>query len=126
MSQPPPTFGLSPENQGMYEEALITPPSSIDLIRGPRETYLHRLMSSEHNIAEVFHENSKLCPTSIRSVPLATDELAATRQWYFETGYQPRPSDFNADEARRLGIHVQVGDLPPVLSALLTAVAEAP
>lgn len=117
---------LSPEDQAMYEEALITPPSSIDLIRGPRECYLRRLMSHERNVAEIFHENSKLCSTSIRSVPLDEDKLAATRKWYFETGYQARPSDFNAEEVHRLGIHVQASDLPEVLSILMTEIAESP
>jgi hypothetical protein len=119
----PPAHQLSPDDQARYEEALLTPPDSIDLIRGPRELYLRRMMTPDQDIAELFHENSKLTPGSLRNTVLDERQLAATMSWYFETAYKTREGDFDDATALELGVHAKLDALPSSLAAILGPIA---
>ncbi len=79
-----------------FEETLLPSFNSIDLKRTIETDYNYRFGSKEANIAELYHENSKLVRGSTVKIP---DDLHQRREqartWYFDTSYDFQEKDLN-------------------------------
>lgn len=105
--------------QLLLEETLFMPPGAVELQRTPTHDYLYRMFSATPNVAELFHENTKLTPYSLANTVLDQDLVEATRRWFFSTAYQPRDGDIDGEMARELHIQLPLDELDGGVGGLL-------
>lgn len=112
----------SPGERKLLEEGIIPSPHSVELERTALSDYMQRLAGPRH-IAELFHENSKLTPSSTLTVPLDGRKLAEVREWYFSTAYAMRESEVEPKEEHQFRCRLR--DLPEPLRPLLRPFTQA-
>jgi hypothetical protein len=120
MTNPADTVWSSSERK-LLEEGLIPSASSVELEKKPISDFMQRFASRQVNVAELFHENSKLSPHSTVEVPSDHRKLVEVRDWFFETAYKIRDDEIKPDQEHLCRIrHL---DLPPGPAEMLATVA---
>ena len=104
------------------EETLLPALNSLDLRRTAETDYLYRFSATSQNIAELFHENSKLSPHSTLTVPGDSSVVEDAREWYFATSYGIGKETFDPEHADR--VKLDTVDLPEPLRPLIERATE--
>ncbi len=99
------------------EETLLPSLNSIDLQRTAESDYLYRFASSAPQVAEVFHENSKLLRSSTLVVPDGDEQVHDLREWFFTNSYTFAADDFNNETQQP--VKVEYAELPETLRKLV-------
>jgi hypothetical protein len=106
----------SPGERKLFEELIVPSPHSIELERTAMSDFLQRLCATSH-VAELYHENSKIVPSSTVTVPEDDRKLHEVREWFFTTAYALEESDVEPSEAHQ--IRIGLAGLPERLGSLL-------
>lgn len=101
----------------LLEEGLFPSPHSIDLERTVISDFMHRFTACEPHVAELYHENSKLSPSSTLAVPVDGRKLEEVREWYFSTAYDIGEDEVDPENAA--DFRWTLTDLPGELPSLL-------
>ncbi|HYO15215.1 MAG TPA: hypothetical protein VE685_18620 [Thermoanaerobaculia bacterium] len=111
----------SPGERQLFEELIIPSPHSVELERTTMSDFLRRICATSH-VAELYHENSKLVPSSTLTVPEDDRKLHEAREWFFTTAYALEEDVVEPGEAH----HIRIGlaDLPEGLRSLLRPFTE--
>jgi len=78
---------LSELTKLLLEGTIAPSPHSIDLSHSATSDFLNRQIRKTPNVAELFHENSKVNPFSTLIVPGDDNMLNQVRTWFFDTAY---------------------------------------
>ncbi|MDQ6713088.1 MAG: hypothetical protein M3Z28_07845 [Candidatus Dormibacteraeota bacterium] len=106
------------------EEAVIASPNSVELLRNPATDYFQRFLSSTPQVAELFHENTKISAHSTVNTFMDEEALASTRRWFYATAYRPQAADLDLETAQTSGIMKRLQILPGALGRFLRRLSE--
>jgi len=103
------------------EETLIPSPNTVELVRSVETDYFLRFSNQGKNVAEMFHLNSKLVPSSPLSLPWNREPLDDAREWFFTSSYDLTRKDMVPEHADKVCVThqsfgPQLGDLTAKLA----------
>lgn len=110
---------------GLLEETIIPGTSSVELYRTPTTDYLSRFLSISPHIAELYHCNSRIVPSSDVNTVLDPEALKVARDWFYDTALKPDDEVYDRDAAREAGILGSIASLAERAGAALAWLAEA-
>ncbi len=122
MYTPPVDLSAVPQDiLTLLEESIIPSPHSINLEHSPSADFLYRSVRRKAHVAELYHENSKLCPYATLQ-PTNREALEQIRRWYFRTAYAPDEAIMVRQEEAY--VRVRLDELPRLVHPLLTPFME--
>lgn len=99
------------------EETVFPSLGSIELQRDPLRDFQYRFMAKSVNIAELFHENSKIRRSSRVSTFTNPQLLETVKEWFFSTAYKISEDDIKTAKAKRFRINLK--DLPSKVANII-------
>jgi len=103
------------------EETILPSANSVDLKRTIENHYYNRFIAQDPNIAESYHVNSNIIRYSTMKVPPNRAPLNEARDWFFESTYKLRESDFNEENASQ--VRMLHADVPNHIRSLVETLA---
>ena len=113
--------GISPALFSHLEESIIPSPHSIDLVRSPLSDYLYRQVRRTPHVAELFHENSKVTPSSTMQPAASYDDIRKVKDWFFASSYDVPEEDILTETP---DFRITVNELPAPLDQLFAPFAQ--
>lgn len=105
----------------LLEGSIVPSPHSTDFSHTAASDFLYRQLRKSPNVAELYHENSKVNPYSTLLIPSDDGILSQVRKWFFETAYSV---DEEALVNSKTALRLSHDDLPLGLENILATFSE--